>query len=125
VSFAYHARRARDPARSPWLRMSSVKACAACFCRLTGQPFRATLERLGLTWTPLIPRDPPDEAYLRATLDALERARNVYLARLRGWEARRIRAKLRGARHLARAERAALAEARERAGAGLPAASAD
>jgi hypothetical protein len=119
MSFAYHARRARDPARSPWLRMSSVKACASCFCRLTGQPFRATLERLGLTWTPAIPRDPPDDAYLRHTLDALERERNVYLARLRGWEARRIRAKLRGGRHLSRAERTVLAELRERAGAGL------
>lgn len=115
MSFPYVARRVRDPGRPVWLRLSSLRACVASFCGLTGLPYRATVERLGLDWTPAIPRDPPSDAFLRGTLDALERERNVYLSVLRGIEIHRIRAKLRGGRQLSRAERDALAELRGRA----------
>jgi len=119
MSFPYQARRARDPDHPTWLRYSSLKGCVSSFCWLTGLPFRATLERLGLTWTPAVPRDPPTDAFLRGTLDALERERNAYLDALRGCELRRVRAKLRGGRQLSRAERNALEELRLRADAGV------
>lgn len=114
MSFASHARAARDPDRTPWRRLSSLRACVSSFCWLTGLSYRATLERLGLTWTRARPSDPPTDAFLRRTLDDLERARNVYLAGLRGFETRRVRAKLRGARQLSRGERDALAQLRAR-----------
>lgn len=115
MSFPRAARQVRDPDHPVWLRLSSLRACVASFCWLTGLPYRATVERLGLDWTPLIPRDPPTDAFLRGTLDALERERNRYLAVLRGFELRRVRAKLRGGRQLSRAERAALDALRQRA----------
>jgi hypothetical protein len=115
MPFPRSARQARDPDVSVWLRMSGLKGCVASFCGLTGLSFRATLERLGLTWTPVIPRDPPTDAFLRRTLDALERERNVYLHALRTLEHRRIRAKLKGRRQLSRVEREARAELRRRA----------
>lgn len=114
MSFDYHARKVRDPARTPWARLSSLRACVSSFCWLTRLPYRDMLERLGLTWRSDVPRDPPADEFLRRTLDALERERNVYLAALRGWEMRRVRAKLRGNRQLSRAERDALAELRQR-----------
>jgi hypothetical protein len=115
MSFPYSARRARDPHRPVWRRLASLRGCVASFCWLTGLSYRATVERLGLDWTPLIPRDPPTDAFLRRTLDALERERNLYLDVLRGFGVRRVRAKLRGGRQLSRAERDALAELRSRA----------
>jgi hypothetical protein len=115
MSFPYYARRARDPERHAWRRLSSLRACVSSFCWLTGLPYRATLERLGLTWTRAIPAPPPTDAFLRATLDDLERARNVYLDGLRSLERRRLLVKLRGGRQLSRAERGAFAELRERA----------
>lgn len=120
MSFAYHARKARDPARTPWARLSSLRACVSTFCWLTGLPYRDTLVRLGLTWTKSLPSDPPTDAFLRATLDELERARNRYLAALRGWEMRRVRAKQRGGRQPARAEREALARLRAAIDPGAP-----
>jgi hypothetical protein len=115
MPFPRSARQARDPDTSVWLRMSALKGCVASFCGLTGLSFRATLERLGLTWTPVIPRDPPADAWLRRTLDALERERNIYLDALRALEHKRVRAKLRGARQLSRVDRAVRAELRQRA----------
>ncbi len=119
MSFTYYARRARDPDRSPWQRLSSLRACVTSFCWLTRSPYRDTLERLGLTWTRAIPRDPPTDAFLRRTLDRLERERNLYLGSLRGWETRRVRAKMRGGRHLSRADAEVREGLRQRAQAGL------
>ena len=115
MSFASCARKVRDPDRSPRLRLSSLRGCVSSFCFLTKLPYRATLERLGIAWTILLPSDPPTDAFLRRTLDALEIERNRYLARLRGFETRRIRVKSRGGRQLSRRERDALAALRDRA----------
>lgn len=112
MSFASAARQVRDPGLSPWLRLNSLRGCVASFCWLTGLSYRATLDRLGLAWTPRPPADPPEEAFFRRTLDALERERNVYLAGLRGFELRRVRGKMRGNRQLSRAERDALSALR-------------
>ena len=114
MSFTYHARRARDPALTPWRRLSHLRGCVSSFCFLTRLPYRATLERLGLTWTISRPSDPPTDAFLRRTLDALERERNRYLAGLRTFELRRVRAKMRGGRQPSRDERGFLAALRER-----------
>ncbi|HEX6908954.1 MAG TPA: hypothetical protein VF142_01085 [Longimicrobium sp.] len=119
MSFDQHARKVRDPNRSPWRRLSSLRGCVSRFCRLTRLPYRDTLEGLGLAWSP-VPRDPPTDDVLRRTLDGLERARNRYLSALRGWETRRVRAKLRGGRRLSRAEADALAELRQRILPGAP-----
>lgn len=119
MSFASCARKVRDPDRSPWLRLSSLRGCVASFCWLTKLPYRATLERLGITWTTSLPSAPPTDAFLRRTLDALEIERNRYLAGLRGFETRRIRVKARGGRQLSRRERDALAALRDRADAAI------
>jgi hypothetical protein len=119
MSFAHSARKVRDPALTPWRRLSSLRGCVSSFCWLTGLPYRATLDRLGLTWTRAVPSDPPTDAFLRVTLDGLERERNRYLAALRGWEMRRARAKMRGGRHLSRAEADVRAVLRERVAAAI------
>ena len=119
MSFASQARRVRDPEHPRWWRMSSLKGCVSSFCRLTGLPFRATLERLGFTYTPQIPRDPPSDEALRRTLDALERERNRHLDRLRSFELRRVRAKMRGGRQLSLADGESLDALRDQADAAL------
>lgn len=112
MSFASSAREVRDPALPLWRRYSGLRGCVRSFSFLTGRSYNATLERLGLTWSIVRPADPPTDAFLRGTLDLLERERNRYLAGLRGFELRRVRAKMRGRRQLSRAERDGLAALR-------------
>ena len=119
MSFASAARRVRDPGLTPWRRLSALRGCVSSFCWLTGLPYRATLERLGITWMIGRPSDPPTDAFLRRTLEALERERNRYLSGLRTFELRRVRAKMRGGRQLSRDERSYLAVLRERVDAAL------
>lgn len=119
MSFLSSARKVRDPDLPLWKRYSALRGCVVSFSFLTKQSYNGTLERLGLTWSVLRPADPPTDEFLRRTLDRLERERTLYLAGLRSFELRRVRAKMRGRRQLSRAERAALAELRERADAGI------
>jgi hypothetical protein len=119
MSFAIPARQVRDPNASIWNRLSSLRACVRSFCRLGGLPYAATVQTLRLDWTPSIPRQPPQDDFLRRTMDALERERNVLLDRRRGWEIRRARAKVRGGRQVSRAERHALAALRDHADAAI------
>lgn len=113
-SFYHSARKVRDPSRTPWRRLSSLRGCVSSFCWLTGAPYRDTLARLGLTWSTFEPRDPPTDDFLRQTLDRLEKARNAHHHALRAWETKRVRAKLAHHRHLSNPERAALAAIRDR-----------
>ncbi|HST61698.1 MAG TPA: hypothetical protein VLK84_23565 [Longimicrobium sp.] len=113
MSFLSSARKVRDPDLPLWKRYSALRGCVASFSFLTQRSYNGTLERLGLTWSIVRPADPPTDAFLRRTLDLLERERSRYLAGLRGFELRRVRAKMRGRRQLSRAERAALASLRE------------
>lgn len=115
MSFVSDARSVRDPALGPWRRLAKLRGCVRSFSFLAGLSYRTTLERLGITWTLQRPSDPPTDAFLRRTLDALERERNRYLAGLRGFETRRVRAKMRGGRQLSRDERGFLAVLRARA----------
>lgn len=112
MSFNYHARRVRDPDRPAWLRLSSMRACVRSYCRLTGASYARLLEYLQLDHSPDVPRDPPSYAFLQRKLDEVQRERNWFLDRLRAWERRRVRAKVRGGRQLSNAERAALTEMR-------------
>jgi hypothetical protein len=119
MSFLSSARKVRDPDLPLWKRYSALRGCVVSFSFLTKQSYNGTLERLGLTWSVLRPADPPTDEFLRRTLDRLERERTLYLAGLRSFELRRVRAKMRGRRQLSRAERDALAELRRRADAGI------
>lgn len=110
MSFNYHARRVRDPDRPPWRRLTSLRACVASYCWLTRARYRPMLASLGLEVPYQPQRQPPPAQELLRTLDQLERARNVYLDRLRAFERKRIRAKAHGNRHLSTAERALLDE---------------
>lgn len=119
MSFLSSARKVRDPDLPLWKRYSALRGCVVSFSFLTKRSYTGTLERLGLTWSVLRPADPPTDEFLRRTLDLLERERTLYLAGLRSFELRRVRAKMRGRRQLSRAERAALAELRRRVDAGI------
>lgn len=119
MSFASSARKVRDPALPLWRRYSALRACVASLSLLAKRSYAGTLEQLGLTWSITRPADPPTDAFLRRTLDLLERERNRYLADLRGFELRRARAKMRGRRQLSRAEHERLAVLRERVDAAL------
>jgi hypothetical protein len=119
MSFASSARQVRDPALPLWRRYSALRGCVASFSFLTQRSYNATLERLGLRWSVVRPADPPTDEFLRRTLDLLERERNRYLAGLRTFELRRVRAKMRGRRQPSRAERDGLAALRERVDAAL------
>lgn len=118
MSFLSSARKVRDPDLPLWKRYSALRGCVVSFSFLTKQSYNGILERLGLTWSVLRPADPPTDEFLRRTLDRLERERTLYLAGLRSFELRRVRAKMRGRRQLSRADRDALAELRQRAEAG-------
>ena len=119
MSFTSSARDVRDPALPTWRRYSALRGCVRSFSFLTRRSYLGTLERLGLTWSVLRPEEPPSDAFLRRTLDLLERERNLYLVRLRSFELRRVRAKMRGRRQLSRVDQATLAVLRESVDAGL------
>ena len=115
MSFTSQARRVRDPSTPPWLRLSSIRACVRSYCYLTQTPYDATLQHFGLAQTLHDRLPPPTEEVCRTALDALERARNNYLDRLRSVERNRIRAKMRGNRQLSKADRELLRTIREAA----------
>jgi hypothetical protein len=109
MSFHAHAADARDPRRDIWLRKSAAAACVSHLCRLTGLPYRATLERVGLTWSILVDRPPPTPEFLERMVAIVERERTRYLAGLAAFEAARRQAKPEGRRQLSNAERRVLA----------------
>lgn len=114
MSFGEHVIDALDPERTLWHRMSAVKGCVASLSRLTGLPFRATLERLGLTWSIANPSPaPPTEAFLLDVLARVRRERARYLAALAPFEAARRARKAAGNRQMSSAERRALAALRD------------
>lgn len=110
MSFAYQARRVRDPGHPRWLRLSSLRACVRSYCALTGGSYAHVSAHLGIDFLFEPGREPPDDAFLRRTLDQVERERNRSLDRLRAFEKKRALAKARGNRQLSTTERAALRE---------------
>ncbi|WP_420127908.1 hypothetical protein [Longimicrobium sp.] len=110
MSFYYQARRVRDPGHPPWLRLSALRACVRSFCVLTGGSYARVSAHLGIDFLYEPGRQPPDDAFLRRTLDQVERERNRSLDRLRAVEKKRALAKARGNRQLSTADRTALRE---------------
>lgn len=112
MSFREHAEKARIPDRGIWRRLSAVRACVASFCWLTRLPYRATLERLGLNWSIVVPSPPPTEAFLADVLAAVERERSRYLVGLAEFEGMRRARKTAGKRQLSAEEARMLADLR-------------
>lgn len=112
MSFSQSARQVRDSEFSVWLRLSSLRGCVASMCWLTGLRYRATLVEIGID-PESIRGTVPTDAFLLATLDALEGERTRYLERLSAFESHRIGAKAKGNRQLSNVERAALLQMRE------------
>ena len=112
MSFSQAARQVRDSELSVWLRLSSLRGCVASMCWLTGLKYRATLVEIGID-PESIRGSVPTDAFLLATLDALEIERARYLARLSAFERTRTEAKAKGNRQLSNVERAALLQMRE------------
>jgi hypothetical protein len=105
-SFQHAARKVRDPERSAWLRLSALRGCVSSFCWLTGQPFRDTLERFGIS--PRQVTAPPGDEFLLATLARVEAERDQYHAARGPFDAARREVKRKGGRQLSNAERETL-----------------
>lgn len=110
MSFSYQARRVRDPAHPIWLRLSSLRACVRSYCALTGDSYARVSAHLELDFLHEPGREPPTDAFLRRTLDQVERERSASLQRLRAFQTGRVHAKARGNRQLSTAERTTLRE---------------
>lgn len=82
-----------------------------CFACLTGQSFKATMDRLAARFG-YAKRQVATVEQLIASLDALEIERNAFLQRLAVFARRRITSKCRGQRRPGPAEIAALYEPR-------------
>lgn len=96
MSFNYYARKVRDPRLDMQIRRSALGSCILRLGWLTRQSFLATRRRYAAQFNPRA--IPPREEDLLDALAALEKARNRFLERLRAFERRRIREKLRGRR---------------------------
>lgn len=102
-SFQHSARKVRDPERSPWLRLSALRGCVSSFSWLTGQPYRATLVRFGIS--PEQVTAPPGADFLLATLARIEAERDRYHAARAAFDAARRETKRGGGRQLSNTER--------------------
>lgn len=110
MSFNHQARRVRDAVIHPWRRLSSLRACLRSYCRLSGAGYANLCAYLEMDYWDESRRVPPTPAFLRRTLDEIERERNGYLERRRLFERRRALAKARGNRQMSNAERKTLKE---------------
>jgi hypothetical protein len=110
MSFNYQARRVRDASYPDWRRLSSLRACLRSYCALSGASYANLCAYLEIDYWQEPRRLPPTPAFLRRTLDEIERERNRYLERLRVFERRRAFAKARGNRQMSNAERTTLKE---------------
>ncbi|HEU4885322.1 MAG TPA: hypothetical protein VFT45_23950 [Longimicrobium sp.] len=110
MSFNDQARRVRDAGNTPWRRLSSLRACLRSYCRLSGASYENLSAYLEIDYWAQPRRLPPTPAFLRRTLDEIERERNRYLERRRLFERRRVLAKWRGNRQMSNAERKTLKE---------------
>lgn len=102
-SFQHSARKVRDPERSPWLRLSALRGCVSSFCWLTGQPYRDTLVRFGIS--PEQVTAPPGDDFLLSTLAWIEGERDRYHASRAVFDAARRETKRAGGRQLSNTER--------------------
>jgi hypothetical protein len=110
VSFNYHARKVRDFRLDISIRRGALKSCILRLGWLTRQKYSAIWDRFAPPFG-LDKTDRPSAEQLLDALTALERERNRVLERLRAFDRRRTREKLRGRRQLTTAEQEALRQA--------------
>lgn len=107
MSFHWYARKARNPQLTIFTRRAAFYSCISSYCWLTQQSFlevRAMFnDRFRLAGTRA-----PSEQQLLAALAVLEIERHLFLERLRVFDCRRIRQKLRGQRRPRSADMQAL-----------------
>jgi hypothetical protein len=97
MSFNYYARKVRNPRLPLKVRCSSLASCLLRLAWLTQRPYLATRSRFAAH----LPADGAirlNEERLLAAMAMVEVDRNRFLERLRSFERKRIREKLRGRR---------------------------
>jgi hypothetical protein len=105
MSFNYYARKVRDPGRPIWQRWSSLHACLSYVA--AGAAFGSRRNRWVEAWR-IGPDRPPTEDQLLSALRRIEVERNQRLEKLRQFQIRRIREKMRGRWNVPAAERRAV-----------------
>ena len=95
MSFNTYARKVRDPNRDIWMRWSNIYSCLGYVAM--GQAFRNRHEELFGHWK-IGPGNPPTHEQLIAAINTIEAERSLQLEKLRVFERRRIREKMRGKR---------------------------
>ena len=116
MTFRVEAAKVRDPERSIWLRLSSLRSCIRRMCHATGERFDDASARYGIDRPAPWPA-PPDESRLLAVLEDVQVRRAPALERRRAFDAARREAKRRGNRQLSKQDRAALRRVRDPAAA--------
>jgi hypothetical protein len=107
MSFNNYARKVRNPRLDLPVRRSALASCILRLAWLTKRSYLATRAPFAARYNLDRPRQPDEEELLEA-LVAIERERNRFLERVRAFERRRIREKLRGRRHPRPADIAAI-----------------
>lgn len=105
MSFRASANRVQNEALSPWQRLVALRSCFVCFSEATRTRFTTNLERFDTLYgfNRYRPRtDPPTEAQLLATLEALEAERSHWITQ-RQAEAQRNREAKRARKNAQRA----------------------
>lgn len=96
MSFNYFARKVMNPNLPMGVRYSALHSCILRLVWKTGEPFTKAVARLNSEFG-FKTKDPSDYQLL-STLAAVERERNLVLEKVRAFEHRRIREKIRGKR---------------------------
>ncbi|HYH82127.1 MAG TPA: hypothetical protein VEX86_20130 [Longimicrobium sp.] len=118
MTFRVEAVKVRDPERSIWLRLSSLRSCIRRMCHATGERFDDAGARYGIGRPAPWPA-PPDESLLLAVLEDVEARRAPALERRRAFDAARRQSKRQGNRQLSKLDRAELRRVRDPAADGI------
>lgn len=116
MSLNHYARKVRNPNLPLTVRRSALRSCILRFMWLGGERSEKSLARYE-SWLGLQPQGfqagTTTELDLVRVLMAIERERNRTLEKLRVFERRRIRAKMRGRRRLSNVEQAYLQQVQQ------------
>lgn len=108
MGFNWYARKARRPEIPLHIRRCALRSCIRRLSLLTGERYTQAVARYDTRFN-FNPRK-STERELLAALAAVESERNQILERVRAFERRRIREKMRGNRNLSEAHRRAWSE---------------
>lgn len=97
MSFNEYARKVRDPRRLPSIRRGALGSCIRHLTSLTRRSYRATCSRIAARFNLDSLNQLNEQQWLDAVA-AIEVERNRFLERLRAFERKRVREKLRGRR---------------------------